>query len=294
MKEKNIIFERIAKRFFGGCISVSDVCYKHPAGIKKEYLPCHLEDAEWLKKMLAQELKSMEFEVSRKDGKVTYFSSYLKPLDISRFSERVVNSEEFGMYLYTYEQRLVKAMIASEINNTQSKVNGNDYRYLEDCDIRFRNNVFSNLIALGMNPEMIEEGLESNADMWRDLYMDKAFMNRFDSLFVRVRYPELPRPSEDLRKAFLEKRLYEYFQSHKYFVAKYGTPTEEMMASEDDYLLSCSFLDVYGEDRDMEVQKYMEEHVAENREDRRFREPGKQVQVAEKPKTKKRGVFLKK
>lgn len=58
---------------------------------------------------------------------------------------------------------------------------GDLYIFSSKCDYAFRKGIVDTLLAIGMDINAIEEGIEKNADMWRDQYMNLAFADEFRS-----------------------------------------------------------------------------------------------------------------
>jgi hypothetical protein len=76
--------------------------------------------------------------------------------------------------------------------------------------------VLNTLLAIGMDKEVIEEGLEKYSFMWRDGYMKIAFHNEYEPVFYLADpNVELEPVDEKHRNLWLKYRKYEYYQNYK-------------------------------------------------------------------------------
>lgn len=86
-----------------------------------------------------------------------------------------------------------------------------------------------------MDTEVIERGIEENADLWRDKEMRSAFMNTYNPILgLSSIYVDMEHPSDEHQNAWLKMRLYQYYQDHKDSVDKYGKITSEMQLSQEE------------------------------------------------------------
>lgn len=99
------------------------------------------------------------------------------------------------------------------------------YMFSTKCDYAFRKGIVDTLLAIGIDIDVIEEGIEKNANMWRDQHMNMAFDNEFYPIFNRISYRflgddleyghELKEPDPEFKENWLKYRKYQYYQEHK-------------------------------------------------------------------------------
>ena len=88
-----------------------------------------------------------------------------------------------------YELKVVKWQIEWIKNGGENWVCdeelGGDFTMLSPvCDLGFRKGVVDTLLAIGMDEEVIEEGLEKYADIWRDRFISSAFFNKYNCKWI--------------------------------------------------------------------------------------------------------------
>lgn len=174
----------------------------------------HLRDENWL----ATRLQSMDLE------DVPF-------LDILEY---VATSPEFTKMRYAYELSIVKWQIEWMRSGGDGwlvpKGYGEDFVMMdENYDIAFRKGIVLTLTAINMNPDVIEEGIERNADLWRVDLMRSAYHNTYRyPAFCDINLSDIPEDPEHEEK-WIKLRMYEYYQEHKESVDRYGKPTEDML-----------------------------------------------------------------
>lgn len=102
--------------------------------------------------------------------------------------------------------------------------------YLPNSDIAFRKAVKDTLIAIGINEDVIEEGLEKYSDIWRKKYMLKAFNNKYYNALDIMSY-DIEEPLQIHKNIWIKVREYEYYCKHKNSVDLYGQVTDNMKLS---------------------------------------------------------------
>ena len=116
------------------------------------------------------------------------------------------------------------------------------------CDIAFRKGVVDTLLAMGLDKEAIEEGLEKNADMWRNHYIEKAFKVQYEPLkinfFGTKNFEPLPDADLNHKQAWIKMRKYEYYCNHKKSVDLYGFVEPDMMISKEELTTLKNYLEV--------------------------------------------------
>lgn len=103
---------------------------------------------------------------------------------------------------------------------------------IKDADLNFRNVVVNMLTMIGMDEEVVNEGLEKYSKLWLDKYIDIAFEQEFN---FKVNENDEMLSLGKFYKLWKDARLYEYYQNNKKWVDKNGTMREEMKISEKDY-----------------------------------------------------------
>lgn len=189
-------------------------CFSKPKEVGYGNMPCHLRDNKWLTSLMLQKL----------DLNNTYYDEVYAYL---------LSSNEFQEKRHEYELEIVKWQINFTPDGEgllMDEAHGSDlWKMTEDCDKSFRWSVKHTLEAIGMNSDVIEEGLEKYSDLWRDTYMKLAFNNRYNPL-TSIPYLigrndnliSLSKPDEKHKEKWLELRKYEYYLEHKTSVDNYG------------------------------------------------------------------------
>ena len=90
----------------------------------------------------------------------------------------------------------------------------------------FRKGVVDTLSRIGMNSDVIEEGLEKFSDLWRERFMSCAFRNAYEPIFYLCE--PIDPVEEGHKEMWLKMRRYEYYQRHKKSVDLYGVPSPDM------------------------------------------------------------------
>ena len=101
-----------------------------------------------------------------------------------------------------------------------------------DVDKIFRDGVVKTLLAIGIDKEAIEEGIERNAGLWRGSCMSQSFDHMYRPVVYLKGSPNPPEPTH--KQNWIKLRLYEYYTEHKESVDKFSYPTPEMLMSETD------------------------------------------------------------
>lgn len=189
-------------------------CFQRPNELGMGNLPCHLRDDVWLAKML------------KKDQNLFYMS-HNKVLNFVR------TSPLFQEKRHEYELEIVKwqiQWIAGHGENWICDENyGGDFVYLTPVvDLGVRKGVVDTLSKIGMNKDVIEEGIEKFADLWREQYMASAFRNEYEPIFY-LSESQVEPVEEEHKQKWLKMRRYEYYQRHKKSVDLYGVVSPDML-----------------------------------------------------------------
>ena len=215
-------------------------CFNKSNFVAEENLPCHLRNDKWLADLILKKYNLYYL------GKGTII-------------EYIINSNNFNKLRHEYEQKIVSWQIDWMCNGGDNwiideKLGGDLYLFSTKCDYAFRKGVVDTLLAIGMNINAIEEGIEKNANKWRENHMTIAFRN----LYCVSPYSLLPsgneeklleEPSQEHYEKWLKLRLYEYYIEHKDSVDKYGKVLPEMKMTEAEVIELKKWLEVAHEKR---------------------------------------------
>ncbi len=246
LKEENFepILEDTIKNFFPATGIWYSNCFDRKRDIKRSYLPCHLRNNRWLSELLYKEIIEEQGVKIPKEKILNYISK----------------SEEFQNLRHNYELEIVKWQInwikgGGENWSIPEGFEDGDESISEDCDVCFREAVIATLTEIGMNAEVIEEGLEKNADIWRNFYFKRAFRNAFEPIGY-LRKTTLKPATESHKQNWLDNREYEYYLQHRESVERYGVVTENMKMSDKDYFNLQLTLKKQNEKRLAEIEEW--------------------------------------
>lgn len=242
-KIDEILNEEI-KNFFPKTGLWKSYCFQRASDVYRGYLPCHLRDNEWMSKLLHKELKAKNIFISQKAIK-----------------EFMDNSKEFEELRYIYELEIVRWQINWIKGGGEGWVlpdgyDDSDIIFSPNVDIMFRNGVLLTLAEIGMNIEVVQEGIEKYADLWRPTYMRMAFEHQFNPYVLFKGCP--PKADEEHKKNWIKAREYEYYQEYQQYVDRYGTPTENMKMTEDEYIELSKVLTEQNIRRKSQIKEWME------------------------------------
>lgn len=234
-------------------------CFNQPKDLSMSNLPCHLNDDLWLAKML------------RENQKIFYIS-------VNNILHFIKTSPFFQEKRHEYEQKIVKWQIDWMVTGGEGwlvdEEYGGDFIYLSPmCDLGFRKGVVDTLLKIGMNIEAIEEGIEKNAHKWRDLFMHKAFNNEYKPIFLASDFRGYLESNEyqreenktlqpldlEFEENWLKLRKYEYYQTHKGSVDKYGVVDSDMMLSDEEVSKIRVYLNQKHNERMEQIEQYEQE-----------------------------------
>lgn len=208
---------------------------------KKSNLLCHLRDDEWLTKTFSLDVPY----ISKK-----YIKKY------------ILTSIYFDSKRKEYEQKIVSWQIDWMNNDGEnwivdSKLGGDFYLFSPNCDYAFRKGILDTLLAIGMNKDAIEEGIERNSHKWRENHMIMAFNNIYNPIFYRLNSEEkLSTPNQEHFDKWMKMRLYEYYIKNKDSVDKYGEILPEMKISDEEIKELKEWLKNENEKRLREIEEY--------------------------------------
>lgn len=246
------LLEEVVKTFFPNDGQWYSGCFRRSKELYMSNLPCNLRDDKWLAAMLIRE-KNLEH------------LNYYDVLDFVR------NSEVFKDARHNYELEIVRWQIDWIRNGGEGWISTEEYGgdavfFTNVCDFGVRKGVLNTLLAIGMDEEVIEEGLEKYADMWREKYMKIAFHNEYEPVFYLADpNVQMPPIDEEHKKTWLRYRKYEYYQNHKRVVDKYGKPDADMLMSNKEAYEIKQYLDKKDLERKQEIEEYKKQAYGHGR-----------------------------
>lgn len=184
-------------------------------------MPCHLRDNGWMSNLLHQNLIEKGIYIS-----------------VPKIKAFIDSSKKFTDLRHNYELEIVRWQIEFMKNGGENWVMPKGFDEISllcspNVDKMFRGGVFETLSAIGMNKEVIEEGIEKNADIWREQYMNLAFRHAFEPFgFMR---DQIELADESHKNLWLTLRRYNYYIDHKDSVDKYGVVTFDMQCMQSDH-----------------------------------------------------------
>lgn len=215
-------------------------CFRRPTELRMDNLPCHLRDDVWLAKML------------KKDQNLFYMSH-------SEILNFIRTSEFFKEKRHEYELEIVKHQIQWIADGGENWIcddnYGGNFVFLTPVvDLGVRKGVVDTLSEIGMSRDVIEEGLEKFADLWRERFMEIAFSNEYEPVFF-LSEVQVPPAEEEHKQNWLKMRRYEYYQRHKKSVDLYGVVSPDMQMSKEE----IAELKIYLESKLQERKQQIEE-----------------------------------
>ena len=197
------------KEFFPQTGEWSSTCFKD-----RDCLQCRLRDNAWLSTALFK--------------KLTDKGIYIAQSTIKRFMD---NSAEFAELRHNYELEIVKWQIKWMANGGENWLIPDGYSdesiiYSPTADDMFRKGVIKTLRAINLDKEVIEEGIEKFARLWRDAFMLRCFEQTYEKIIYLFGYSGPA--DEEHKQNWLKLRRYKYYQAHKTSVDKYGEVLPEM------------------------------------------------------------------
>lgn len=234
-EKANVILEEEVKNFFPKEGVWYDNCFSRPSEVWRINLPCHLRDNAWMSKLLHKVLKDKRI--------------YIKPHVIKQFMD---NSETFAELRHEYELKIVEWQIDWVMIGGTNWLppNGSDEFSLifsEDYDKIVRDGIVKTLKAIGMDAEVVEEGLEKYSDIWRHSAMERGFAHKYEPAVFMVGTPG--KADEEHKQNWIADREYRYYQAHKNSVDNYGTKTPAMQMTPEEHSQLVEILEKQNEQR---------------------------------------------
>ena len=219
-------------------------CFRRPCELEFGNLPCHLRDDVWLAKML------------KKDQNLFYISN-------RRILNFVRTSQFFKEKRHEYELEIVKCQIIHMGSGGEGWICDDNYGgdlclLTSVCDLGFRKGVVDTLSKIGMKKDVIEEGLEKFAYLWREELMNRAFRNEYEPVFFLSDLQVEP-TEEEHKEKWLKMRRYEYYQNHKEKVDLYGTVSPDMLMTKEEAEEIKKYLSQKHQERELYIEAVKKE-----------------------------------
>lgn len=217
-------------------------CFHKSVLLEEKNLPCHLRNNEWLTNLI---LKKYNLYYLGKDTVMEY----------------VINSKKFNKLRHEYEQKIVSWQIDFMNEDGENwiidpELGGDLFIFNPKCDYAFRKGIVDTLLAIGMNKDAIEEGIEKNVNKWREGYMRVAFNNLYSERRFGFHAIEGLETSLEHYEKWMKLRLYEYYIEHKDSVDKYGEVLPEMKMTESEVQVLKKWLEEEHEKRMKQIAEY--------------------------------------
>ena len=259
------ILEEEIKVFFPNSGVWYSNCFRQPSGVGYGNLPCHLRDNVWLSKLLHSVLNDKGI--------------YIPQHTIKKFMD---SSENFANLRHEHELRIVKWQINWITGGGKNWLmpKGTDefsLHFSEDVDKIIRGGVVKTLRVIGMDGEVIEEGLEKYADIWRPSAMATGFRHKYEPVVFMEGTPG--KADEDHKQNWIADREYRYYQAHKNSVDNYGTKTPAMQMTPEEHSQLVEVLEKQNEQRARVVEDWRQNTKRKPIEDTPYVEIEHQIYV---------------
>ena len=164
----------------------------------------------------------------------------------------------FEQQRHECEQRIIKWLIKWIMEGRSSWIASEEYDndfliFHKSCDLGFHDGIVDALVKAGMEKTRAEEGMEYNAELWFEKYINMAFDNRYDPIYM-INNPYYEQANPVHRETWLRLRIYAYYQYHKDIIDKVGNITDDMKMS----LEKVRELNKYLEEENRKREKFLE------------------------------------
>ena len=220
-EEQKTLLETEIETFFPTTGRWASNCFFKSNELRFWNLPCHLRDNAWMSSLLHKVLL---------DNK----GVYIPQPTIKMFMDK---SDKFNELRHNYELEIVRWQIDWMRNDGEGWLipkGYDDFSIMVSPDAVeiFRGGVVRTLTAIGMDSDVVEEGIEKNADMFREQYIQAGFRNEFEPVLYDHGSPAPV--DEEHKQNWLKAKRYEYYCKHKQSVDKYGKPHPDMLISSEE------------------------------------------------------------
>ena len=191
-----------------------------------DLLPSHTRDQDWLSHYLAQGMAE-KFE----------------PIAFEHVQKYVAESAVFEGCRDFYERDLVKAQIKYQsqlLPQDLMTTLSDDFRAREmgQYEEFFRRRIVDDLTFVGLDPHVVEVGLETNAQLWRKNAMVQAFESLYypHDTMALINLHQSEAQCQNLAEfkqvhmaLWLRHREYAYYQNHQAVIDELGLATNNML-----------------------------------------------------------------
>lgn len=210
----------IIENFFPDTGEWKPYCFDRPNDVTKMYLPCHLRDPRWLAELIKyEEAPDIDFFV---------ILSYIKT---SKFFESKRHNYELEIVRWQINWMAEVKWLAKYLSRGNEDLLFKDAAYSSlspEYDIIFRDILKQTLEAIGLDSEVIEEGIETFSDLWLYKTMCGSYINTI------MRLNDIKYLDYKYRSDWLDLRCYEYYKKHKESIDAYSLHQAFNVISEED------------------------------------------------------------
>lgn len=214
-------------------------CFRKSKIVSEENLPCNLRDDKWLADLI---MKKYDLYSLGKDTILEY----------------IINSEKFNKLRHEYELKIVKWQINWMKNDGESWLCENEfYLFNPNCDHIFRKGIVDTLLAIGMDKDVIEEGIEKDLD-WLERMIWISFCNQYNIIVYNLdgNNNSLLKATPEHFENFRKMKLYDYYLEHKDVVDKYGKVQKEMRMTNEEVEALREWLNIEHDKRKKQIENY--------------------------------------
>ncbi len=218
-----------------------------------DLLPFHLYDNAWLAKYLNQTANSKEFKNKFKIANANAFvqASPLFEIERNNYIERLMNVQLKHMLRNPVPNALIDGMCPY------------DYQYIKDYDKQFREQVIRSFTKLGIDEHRVEVFLEKNSNLWLSEVMNIAFENECYPISktksirpTKLQNKVLKHFYQVYKKAWIQRRIYDYGQEHQSILKELGLVTPNMQLKTKDLQRLDQRLAKYNKVNNILLQRY--------------------------------------
>lgn len=156
----------------------------------------------------------------------------ISDVDLNEITQFINTSILFEQKRQECEQRIIKWLIKWIMEGRSSWIASEEFDndfliFHKSCDIGFHDCLVETLVKAGMSKMRAEEGMEYNSEIWFEKYINMAFDNRYDPIYM-MNNPYYEHVDPIHRETWLKLRRYAYYQYHKDIFDKVGNITDDM------------------------------------------------------------------
>lgn len=172
-----------------------------------ENMPFNICDDDWIVSMF---IKHVGYAIN--DENIELVSSYIKESPI------------FNKRRYDYSLEIVKYQIQYMMDPDSDWFGDPEYGngmmfFSEDYDKEFRESIVLALHSIGLDDDIIEDGIDTNLDIWLDTCVEATFYNNHYPVTGEMLFSDKEIDYSDCDEEYKEKwmklRKHEYYMDHK-------------------------------------------------------------------------------